>query len=46
MQGAKITYGYTILIVMLLLASVAGSVEALLLGVVLAVLLVLYVDFP
>ena len=30
---------------MLLLASVAGSVEALLLGVVLAVLLVLYVDF-
>lgn len=45
MQGAKITYGYTILIVMLLLASVAGSVEALLLGVVLAVLLVLYVDF-
>ncbi|MEI3472729.1 MAG: type II secretion system F family protein [Blautia faecis] len=45
MQGAKITYGYTILIVMILLASVAGSVEALLLGVVLAVLLVLYVDF-
>ena len=29
MQGAKITYGYTILIVMLLLASVAGSVDGL-----------------
>lgn len=45
MQGAKITYGYTILIVMLLISSLAGSVEALFLGFVMSVLLVLYVDF-
>ena len=45
MQGAKFTYGYTILIVMVLLAALVGSVEALLLGIVMSVLLVLYVDF-
>lgn len=45
MQGAKITYGYTILIIMILISSLAGSVEALLLGIVMAVLLILYVDF-
>lgn len=45
MQGAKITYAYTIMVFMLLFAVLAGSVEALFLGIVLAVLLVMYVDF-
>ncbi|MDC7289632.1 type II secretion system F family protein [Blautia schinkii] len=44
LQGAKITYAYTILVVMLLLAVLADSVEALLLGIILCVLAVAYLE--
>lgn len=44
LQGAKITYAYTIFLVCMLLAVIAGSVEALLLGVLFSVLIVMYLD--
>lgn len=44
MQGAKITYAYTIFVIAFLLAALANSVEALLLGIVLGVLAVAYID--
>lgn len=44
LQGAKLTYAYTILMVMLLLAALADSVEALLLGIILSVLMAAYLE--
>ncbi|MDO4273475.1 MAG: type II secretion system F family protein [Eubacteriales bacterium] len=44
LQGAKITYVYTILVVVLLLAVLADSQEALLLGLVLGGLTVAYIN--
>lgn len=44
LQGAKFTYAYTILLIMLLLAVLANSVEAMLLGIVFSVLIVAYLE--
>lgn len=44
MQGAKFTYGYTIVVVMMLLSSLAGKVELLLLGFLIAIWLMYLVD--
>lgn len=44
MQGAKITYAYTVLLVMMLLAVLADSIEAMLLGILFSVLFVLYMN--
>lgn len=44
LQGAKLTYAYTILMVMLLLAALADSVEALLLGIILSALMAAYLE--
>ena len=44
LQGAKITYAYTVFLVFMLLSVLAGSVEAALLGVIFSVLVVMYID--
>lgn len=44
LQGAKITYAYTIFLVFMLLSVLAGSIEALLLGVLFSVLCVMYLN--
>lgn len=44
LQGAKITYAYTVFLVFMLLSVLAGSVEATLLGVIFSVLVVMYID--
>ena len=44
LQGAKITYTYTVFLVFMLLSVLAGSVEAALLGVIFSVLVVMYID--
>lgn len=44
MQGAKITYAYTVLLVMMLLAVLADSMEAMLLGILFSVLFVIYMN--
>ncbi len=44
LQGAKITYAYTILLLTLLLAALANSVELMLIGVVFGALIVAYLD--
>ena len=41
LQGAKITYAYTVFLVFMLLSVLAGSVEAALLGVIFSVLVVI-----
>lgn len=44
MQGAKITYAYTVLLVMMLLAVLADSMEAMLLGILFSILFVIYMN--
>lgn len=44
LQGAKITYAYTIFLFFMLLSVLAGYVEAVLLGLIFSVLAVMYMD--
>lgn len=44
LQGAKITYAYTIFLVFMLLSVLMGGIEALLLGVLFSVLCVMYLN--
>ncbi len=44
LQGAKITYAYTVFLIFMLLAVIVGRIEAALLGAVFSVLIVMYMD--
>lgn len=44
MKGAELTYAYTILLVMLLLAVLADKAEAMLMGILFSVLLIVYLE--